>query len=372
MAIKFERIRGLLLALLAVGLFGGCLNMRGVEREPDRDHLLQGWLRRTEGLVGVVPPREDVRVGDVHVYLSDPDGAKRMSLYAVPRWDNLPSADRMAEEYRQRPEYPATPAEYIETEIKPGNREWAEASSDRDFFEVAERVDRLPTINLSSFSMTPSEVGELVPSGAFNIALDESWDDWKLITIKVQGAETAGLPLEDALATFLEKTDDGFLVSEQVRGNLGTFAPKGTNSVWVRIVTEVIYMRALQITIQGEGSPLGGEDVVEASELTMDGDLDDSSADDDLDPAYAALARATAMNHAMVESGTDALPDGFLRFITVTDERISMRRVFRRGIAIAVRGLSLRVDPQTGAIQRIRLMGYAPEVELDPAASPSE
>ncbi len=30
-----------------------------------------------------------------------------------------------------------------------------------------------------------------MPSGAFNVALDESCDDWKMITIKVQGAETA-------------------------------------------------------------------------------------------------------------------------------------------------------------------------------------
>jgi hypothetical protein len=82
--------------------------------------------------------------------------------------------------------------------------------------------------------------------------------------------------------------------------------------------------------------------------------------DDDLDPAYAAIARATAMNRAMVESGTDALPDGFMRFLTVTDERISLRRVFRRGIAIALRGLTMQVDPQTGAVQTIRLMGRRP------------
>ena len=167
------------------------------------------------------------------------------------------------------------------------------------------------------------------------------------------------MPLEDALGAFLERNDDGFLVPEQIRGNLATFMPKGTTSVWVRIVTEVIYMRALQITIQGEGSPLFGEDDVEASELTMDGNVDDSKADDDLDPAYAAIARATAMNRAMVESGTDALPDGFLRFLTVTNERISLRRVFRRGIAIAVRGLTMQVVPQTGAVQQIRLMGHS-------------
>ena len=66
------------------------------------------------------------------------------------------------------------------------------------------------------------------------------------------------------------------------------------------------------------------------------------------------------MNRAMVESGTDAPPDGFIRFLTVTDERISLRRVFGRGIAIALRGLTLQVDPQTGAVQQIRLMGHMP------------
>jgi hypothetical protein len=78
----------------------------------------------------------------------------------------------------------------------------------------------------------------------------------------------------------LKGTTTAFWFPSRIRGNLATFTPMGTASVWVRIVTEVIYMRALQITIQGEGSPLGGKDDVEASELTTDGNVGDSKAVD--------------------------------------------------------------------------------------------
>ena len=71
----------------------------------------------------------------------------------------------------------------------------------------------------------------------------------------------------------------------------------------------------------------------------------------------------------MLVSGNDALPDGVLRFLKVNDDMIAMRRIFHRGIAIGVRGLSLRVDPRTGAVEAIRLMGRAPVVDPDAVES---
>ena len=217
--------------------------------------------------------------------------------------------------------------------------------------------------------MKPSEVGALLPATAFNIALDESWDDWRSLTIKVQAAETAGLPLGRALTTFFEQGEEGLLLPEALRRNLSAVAPADMKTVWIRIVTNVIYMRAIDITIRGDGSPLGLSPDVEASELTTTTD-DDPNADDDLDPAFASIPRANAMNREMSKSGTDALPDSSFRFLAVNDEMISMRRLFRRGIAIAVRGFSLRVDPRTGTVEQLGLMGAAPTV--DPAAVRSD
>jgi hypothetical protein len=175
--IKLRDARQLAVAVLLTGLLGGCLNL-GDNPMPDDGFLLNDWLRRTQGLVSVLPPREDVRVGDVHVYLTNPEGPEHLTLYAMPLWDNLPATNELEAKYRQRGDFPPTPAEYIQTEIAPDDRAWAEASSDRDLFAPVDRIDRLPGIQLNSFSLTPSQVGQLVPAGAFNVALDESWDDW--------------------------------------------------------------------------------------------------------------------------------------------------------------------------------------------------
>lgn len=368
MAVENSQLRWIVFTVLSVVVASGCQSASMDDDDgPSDEWLLHDWLRRSQGLVGVLPPREDVRVGDVHVYLKDPEVLKRQPLYAMPRWDNLPAADLLADEFRQRPEYPATPAEYLWTEIDPDDRDWPEATDDRDFFAPDDQVGRLPSIHMGSFSLTPANLGEFVPSGAFNLALDERWDNWSLITIRVQAAETAGLPLGDSLRAFLTKEEGDYFLPEQLRDNLTALSPKGSNTVWVRIVTEVVYMRAMQITILGERRLLNRNDPVEASELGISAEKgSDARADDELDPAYGAIARANAINKAMVESGTDALPGSFIRFLSVSDDLISVRRVYHRGIAIGVRGLSLEVDAATGKVRKIRLMGRAPEVELDP------
>lgn len=63
---------------------------------PPPNEALGHWLYRTQGLVGVFPPREDVRVGDVHLYLNDPDGDDHASLYQAPRWSYLPGTGEYA------------------------------------------------------------------------------------------------------------------------------------------------------------------------------------------------------------------------------------------------------------------------------------
>lgn len=84
--------RGICL-LIAMGLLiGACRSPIG----PPPNEALGHWLYRTQGLVGVFPPREDVRVGDVHLYLNDPDGDDHASLYQAPRWSYLPGTGEYA------------------------------------------------------------------------------------------------------------------------------------------------------------------------------------------------------------------------------------------------------------------------------------
>jgi hypothetical protein len=88
-----------------------------------------------------------------------------------------------------------------------------------------------------------------------------------------------------------------------------------------------------------------------------EGAVDAGLLDEDLDPDYAAVARAGAINRKLIENGTDLLPNGFVRLLSVSDDVTSVRRVCRRPMAIGVGGLSLRVDARTGEVEEIRLMG---------------
>ena len=75
--------------------------------------------------------------------------------------------------------------------------------------------------------------------------------------------------------------------------------------------------------------------------------------DDTLDPAYGAIARAQAINESLRESGTDTMPDGFIRFMTVSPNYIAARKVWRRPLAIGVKGVTLEVDKETGDVIRM-------------------
>ena len=69
-----------------------------------------------------------------------------------------------------------------------------------------------------------------------------------------------------------------------------------------------------------------------------------------LDPIYAAFVRAHAINQVLIHSGVDNYPGGLLRFISVTDDSVSVRRTWQRGLAIGVRGLTLEVEKATGKV----------------------
>jgi len=71
----------------------------------------------------------------------------------------------------------------------------------------------------------------------------------------------------------------------------------------------------------------------------------------------------------MYESGTDALPDGFTRFLTVGPDYITARRIWRRPLAIGVRGVTLEVDRRTGEVVRLGWMGQPLRSLAPPAAA---
>ena len=59
-----------------------------------------------------------------------------------------------------------------------------------------------------------------------------------------------------------------------------------------------------------------------------------------------------AINEILIDSDSADTPAGAIRVLVVTDDSTVIRRIYRRGIAVAVRGVTLEVDTATGNVVR--------------------
>jgi hypothetical protein len=315
------------------------------------------WLYRAQGYVPVFPPREDVQVGDVHLYTQDPDSGRLVTLYDMPRWSALPTAELLEAAQSERVVNPETPASYLRSGIPPEERDWPEALAPAGAEGPVAAPERLRSIQLPPFSVYRADAAELPPAFSIMLAVDDSQEDWSSIRIGIESAETSALALEDAIAAFLERRGSRIYLPPALQQNLRALVSRDLDKVWLRVVTEVVYMRALRLTIVSEPDLIEDD---EPSAAALGYEVDDSEDDSDdveLDETYAAVARAHAMNQKLIDSGSDVLPDSFIRFLRVSDELTTARRVFRRPTAIGVGGLSLEVDARTGEVEAFRLMG---------------
>ena len=118
-------------------------------------------------------------------------------------------------------------------------------------------------------------------------------------------------------------------------------------------------MRSVDVTVQSRDR-FHHPDKVYASELSMleeetEGELVPPNTV--LDPTYGAFRRAHAINDLLITSDSDDSPSSFVRFVAVTEDMVSLRRVWHRGLGIAMRGLTLEIEKGTGAVLRSGAMG---------------
>lgn len=372
-----KRVRRAVTLLWGLALLGG---LNGCH-QPQQVHLAQEWGQaiRTIGMVPVVPPREDVRVGDIFAYPVDPHLAagdsweKVRRVSAIPRWASVPVLAELDVEYRARPSWPKTPDAFLQISPEPKSRTWSEPTSPegRSLFAPDTVPERLRLVDLqavTSATLSEGDLNAFIPTEAVNVTMGTAWLDAKAVSIRVSAAESYALSLQTLLAQVLAPVTGGeqsrYYLKEPYREHLALISDEG--SVWLQVISEVLYLRSVDISVQSKDrsreddelhtSELGTPDEAEAMD-TPETPTTAEPSDDTLDPVYAAFVRADAINQRLIASDTDDLPGGFVRFLSVTDESVSMRRIWHRGIAIGMRGLTLQVDTQTGEILQVELMG---------------
>lgn len=351
------------------------------------------------GVSAIVPPSEDVRVGDLFVYPFNPNTSDLATyrrsqsgpLAISPRWASLSLLKDLEAEYQLRPAWPKTPEAYLQIAEDPESREWPEPATDErtSLFVEDSVTDRLRIIGIPEFSnvhLTEGELNGLIPTEAINLVFGAAWNDRKAVTLRLNTAETYSLGLQKIIEAAIEDlppVEDqaaSRALKEPYRNHLSLVADPTSETVWVRILSDVIYIRSMDIIIQAKASfkeddPVNASEFVEETEMVIespDSDLDEGEPDDlpepdpepemeevlelipdhALDPAYAAFVRAQAINRILIESDNDDLPGGFIRLISVTDDSVTLRRIWQRGLAIGARGLTLEVDKATGEIIR--------------------
>jgi hypothetical protein len=344
-------VRLLAVALCAVSV-GSC---QSPGPRPSVDHVAT-YVRQRLDMVPVVPAREDVRVGDLFFHPDNPEGTvgdetRTETVLPNMRWSSVVLNEDLKAEFKDRPNMPSTPEEYAEDPA------WPDSAS-----EGPDEIGyHLRSVYLPGFSLSREQLDGDLPGYVRSLVFLEHVDDWSSIEVRIPSSESYSLDLEDLLERILEPNREGTRtqrLKEEHRAQLRNYTNPSLKTVYVRIVSEVLFVRAVQITVNYDlafDDILQDLDDVEASELGLS-DLG-TGADDDLDPTIVPVERARAINESMKKAGTDTLPNVLTRFLAVGDDSVTVRKVWRRPLAIGVRGITMEIDRNTGDILRMGPMG---------------
>lgn len=380
------RTANFILVALSVlsGLLLGC---RAPTSAHDEAHLRWSERLRELGMAPVFPPREDMRVGDIFVYSVDPESPSAVQvstkearqLAASSRWSALAVNEELDTEYRARPPWPDTPDDFPNVAPSLENRGWPEqAAPAESIFKAEQTPTRLRAVALGPFSASSSSEGELnvlIPSEVVNVILGSAWTDSKAIIMRPHGAESYSLSLAKLIPMMVEETPGPtgrYTLKEEHRKHLSFVTDASSETVWIRVISEVLYIRSVDITVESKGSFREDDELhaYEVPESAIEPDTEENAAegneppaaiqpaeepgtdDHTIDSGFGAFVRAKAINQALFDSDADDFPGGFVRFLSVTDDSVSLRRIWRHGVAIGVRGLTLEVNKNTGAILR--------------------
>jgi hypothetical protein len=332
------------------------------------------------GMTSVVPPKEDIRVGDIMAMGHNPQelltGGQGASvrLFAVSsKWGALNVDDHLRRQYGAR-------------------SSWPESQGSEE-----SRPHIVSLTTLSSVDYTGHALGALVPTEMAPLITGWAGSAEMGITMRVASAESYSLDVPTMLGLIMEEssadTHRRYFLREPYRQGL-RFIADSDNRVWLQVINEVLYARTIDIAVRINGQRVS-DDQVTAAEIAMvasaaqpqpspqpspqEGQAQAAATPTQeastpaqtapsgaealvaskLDPIYGAYIRADSINDIFRESDAYEYPGGFARFVSVTDESMSLRRTWDPGIAIGVRGITLEVDATTGEILLAGPMGLA-------------
>lgn len=369
-----NQVHSTLPRLLVVLLASGHLALHVFAAKPGA--VAREWSRmmREQQIVPLFPPREDIRVGDVYLTLTDP--TRDPELKRTRGFLEIPLLlarcnleEELKTSYTKRRPYPVTPAaklikeqvvrktttttkdasgaetttttavEEPELTVLPSTEE----ATDPSLFED-ERPNRLRHVAFPEFSAVRVDQASLqavIPVEGLNLALALSGSRAREGYLKISSGESVSFPaphlLEHVRRTLVNTKTKELCLNEKHAELVNLVAPRKksrgieTNVVYLTCVSEVYYARTIDVGFSVKRAGGGGVNVA------------GSPASDPLNAMASISAQIDLLNKFNSTALSKTTPGGSLTFTSASRFGIGLRRTYARPVAVGFRGLTLQL-----------------------------
>jgi chemotaxis protein histidine kinase CheA len=223
----------------------------------------------------------------------------------------------------------------------------------------------------STVSISSADLAAMVPIDALGLGLNLSSENISQVSVKIPAAESYAISVTDLVPLLLERratsrsndknvyewyikdhsknpaTESSILTVARLMHDNPTSLSERGKIVYLRVVTEVFYARAMDVGIFASKSFGGRASVNSPTAQSKDTNIKDFDA--------AAVIPSSDLLSQIAErvSTAQLLPGGSVQVLTKNESSIGIRRVFDRPVAIGFRGLVLALDLQSGKVTKV-------------------
>ncbi len=364
-----SKSRGCTLALLAASIVG-CTTAEEERGRPtsSRLQLADEWAAAIHdmGRFPVIPPSEDIYVGDVFAFSTAPnfgsaESARGLRTAATPRWKSLQVLSLLDSEYRERPSWNNT-ADELQKDT-PSEQPPAVTANPESLYRSGRVPVRHRIIGIRSMANLTLEVPDLEPFIPIEIApLIQGPATPARLGVSVQAgeAEAYSLSVDTMLGQLIEadpNTPAKFRLRSEHLGNLPLVANQTSGLAYLAVITEVVYVRSIEATVRRRApKPTATNAEGDSAERPPEYGPEPPPTKQ-ADVGTEAIQRAASMNEALAASGIEDRIAGNIKIVMATDNAITLRRRWPYPLAVAIRGITLEIAVTNGNVVRMGPLG---------------
>jgi hypothetical protein len=228
------------------------------------------------------------------------------------------------------------------------------------------RTNRLRIVGFPEFSTTSIAQGDLsglIPIEALTTGLNISGSNVDRVSVKIPAAESYSLSFSEVHDSIV-KPDKVSVGGKEYRQFTDTFSKfvepaivltgydtseKPNKALYFRVITEVFYARAIDVSIFSSNAFGANVNVNQSSNES--GELNESTSSENQGGALNSSVPGDQSANVLLKAIQDnldrtmALPGGSVQVVSYNDSSIGLRMVYDRPIAVGSRGISLEYNP---------------------------